>query len=380
MKLDSRQLAPELSALPSGVYLVGGAVRDFLLGRDPHDFDLATPAGMSSALAREFAKRVNGRLVELGRDRFTTFRVVTAGREFDFSDMQGSLEEDLGRRDCTLNALAVGLGDDNSLIDLFSGQDDLRRHRVRMIREQNFVDDPLRIVKLIRMAVQLDFTIEEETMQAMTRQARLLGNVAMERIDSELETILQSGRAGEGARLARSVSVDEFLFGRSIEESDVEILNRLESDSVPAWTLLTTGRAARELELFAREHKWPTDRLRDVAAVRKVTDALPRATRDDERVVILYDAGEINAQRAIALLAASGHDAASSAARALLASRGAGLFDVATLLSGEEIAKLADLTPGPEIGRIKRALLEAQLRGQVNNVDDAKAFVLRERG
>jgi tRNA nucleotidyltransferase/poly(A) polymerase len=373
MRPDLLSLAPELSALPADVYLVGGAVRDFLLGRVPNDFDLASPPGSASIIARDFAKRINGRLVELGRDRFTTLRVVAGDAEFDFSDLQGSLDDDLARRDATVNAMAIELQKPGVLIDQHGGEEDLRARRLRMIREQNFIDDPLRVVKLIRMAAVLEFSIEPATFEAMRRHGPALPKVAMERIDAELETIFQAGRAFAAVELARAVGLDQILFGRTVDDADIELLQRLGGDSATVWSALAHG----DIEAFARAHKWPTARLRDVNVIQRTVDAIRNVDGEAERVVILYDAGALNAQRVSNFLDAAGDGTVAAAVKALLAERGSGLFQTTTLLSGDEIASATGLTPGPELGRRKRALLEAQLRGEVKSVEKAREFVRR---
>lgn len=377
MRVDLAHLAPDLELIPGDCYLVGGAVRDLLLGRDPNDFDIACPVDRSNAIAQLFAKQTGGRFVDLGRERFSTLRVVTGTHEYDFTDLQGSLEEDLARRDATINAMAIQLGAIDELIDLFDGRADLHARVLRMVREQNFIDDALRIVKVIRMHATLGFEVETPTLEAMRRNAHLTKNVAAERIDAELDKILTSERAAEGVAMFCDVGLDELLFGTSLRAAVSSLKQIRGHDSLSRWFLFVRVLDDAALERVAKEQRWSVSRLRDLFRMRRLIGDLRAARSENEIAVALHDAGEETARRTIDVLAAAGDHALSAHAAKIVDERGSSLFELAELLSGHEIQKLARVAPGPEIGRLKRRLLEAQVAGEVKTREEAIAFIQR---
>lgn len=183
-------------------YLVGGCVRDLLLNRKPKDFDLTTSA-RPEELEEIFADKklillgkafgtvgilVNGELIET-----TTFRAdgtYKDGRrpeEIRFSD---SLEEDLKRRDFTINAMAMDL--EGNLYDPYGGQVDLENKLIRAVGDPfiRFEEDKLRILRAVRFAATYDFTIEEKTLEAIKEKSKDINQVSKERIRDELNKIL----------------------------------------------------------------------------------------------------------------------------------------------------------------------------------------------
>src|SRR5438874_7082725 len=141
-------LFPALRKLPVNTYVVGGAVRDLLLGAHPADVDVACldPLACARALRRK--------VIRLGREEhLSAYRVVDGLHVYDFAALlDGSIDADLARRDFTINAMAVDL-ESGELLDPHGGRTDLTRRVVRMIDASNFDDDPLRMLKAVRMAV-----------------------------------------------------------------------------------------------------------------------------------------------------------------------------------------------------------------------------------
>ena len=178
-------------------YLVGGCVRDWLLGRSSHDIDFAV-AGDAVKLAREVADRMGGAFVLLDQERCTA-RVVTKGEDgqrlfIDFAQLQGEdIITDLSRRDFTVNAIAVAVADADSLshvIDPYGGRRDLQLGLVRAVSDTAFQDDPLRTLRAVRIAAEMDASIEQETEELLRRAVHLLVNVSAERVRDELAKIL----------------------------------------------------------------------------------------------------------------------------------------------------------------------------------------------
>ncbi len=179
-------------------YLVGGFVRDQFLGRTPaRDIDLAI-AGNAVALARAFAD-ANGGAFYLMDAEHGVARVLFDQDYADFADLRGDLHADLATRDFTVNALARRcdllsaspeqlpnqLRDPRDLIDPFRGLDDLRARKIRAVSDSVFQKDPVRLLRAIRQAGELDFTLESETETLVYRDAALLAHAVAERAREE---------------------------------------------------------------------------------------------------------------------------------------------------------------------------------------------------
>jgi tRNA nucleotidyltransferase (CCA-adding enzyme) len=182
----------DLELLTSPAYLVGGAVRDALLGRRSTYFDLDfVMLTRAVKTARKIADRTKAGFVLLDAERQIA-RVVFAGGTVDLAQAEGgSLEGDLWRRDFRINAIAYNPFT-GEIIDPVDGQTDLRLGLVRMVSRSNLEDDPLRLLRAYRQAAQLGFVIEPETQSAIRELAPLLSQVAVERVRTELGYLLSN--------------------------------------------------------------------------------------------------------------------------------------------------------------------------------------------
>jgi poly(A) polymerase len=199
------------------IYLVGGTVRDLLLGRhDIKDIDLLMPAGSEDA-ARAFADRIGGSFFFLDEERKIT-RVMKQGEgvslQFDFTNFEGqNLAADLSRRDFTVNALAIDLRtylDQRTLaelIDLFSGREDVADGLIRVTKPEVLDDDPLRLLRAVRFAATLSFTIDDKTAEHIRQRAGLIRLPAPERIRDELFMILAERNAEHHLTLLDSLGL-----------------------------------------------------------------------------------------------------------------------------------------------------------------------------
>ncbi|MGH7318630.1 MAG: HD domain-containing protein [Candidatus Rokuibacteriota bacterium] len=204
-------------ALDSPAWLVGGAVRDALLGFPVRDLDLTLPAGSLGA-ARRLADRLGAAFVPLSEPHGIA-RVVV--REpvptlIDLADFRGpTLEADLAGRDVTVNALAVGLGDllrgATSVADPTGGLADLAARRLRACAVTAFHDDAIRILRLLREASALGFTVEPETEQLARDAVPRLATVAAERVRDELTRLLGLPASAATVRRADAWSVARTL-------------------------------------------------------------------------------------------------------------------------------------------------------------------------
>jgi poly(A) polymerase len=210
-------------------WLVGGAVRDRVLGRPSTDLDILVD-GDPGAAARALAGGTHASAFALSEE-FGGWRVVArrGAWQVDIERLRGdSLEEDLALRDFTANAIAEPLGGaaagEGALIDPLSGLQDLAQGRLRAAGPRAFAEDPLRVLRLARIAAELELEPDAETLREAAAQARALRAVSPERIFLELRRILACARAARGLELlahvgATAVVLPELQALRGIEQS-----------------------------------------------------------------------------------------------------------------------------------------------------------------
>lgn len=388
-------------------HVVGGAVRDVLLGREWHDVDLLV-AGGGAHLARQLADRLSGRLVDLGRGEFASWRIVVDGHAYDLWDRgEESLEAELRRRDLTLNAIAYAIPE-GELIDPCGGLADLRAGLLVATAETSFELDPLRILRLVRHRTELPgFRIEEATLRLARRSAPAIERVAAERVREECERILggkqpwtahrplvetdlyprlwngagQPSAAAEGG--ARRLDLDE-AFPRLRQRLDrlapatastrdwaglaVDAVLVAELDSPAAAMEHLRGRAFRTRPWLRR--------LERIVRWRPI----PESEADQRR--FLHDLGEdwraaLLATGVLAELTgtAASWVVASESVHQLAARAGEVIFHPPALLDGEDVMALLGIDPGPAVGRALDALRAAQVQGTVTTSEEAEAFV-----
>lgn len=206
-----------LSLADAPVYLVGGTVRDLVLkAAGMKDIDIVMQTG-SSILARRFADAVSGSFFFLDQERGMS-RVIRhesdRSIQFDFADFIGpDLHADLGRRDFTMNAMAVELGDyigrgmDACVIDPFLGREDIQSRTIRVVRPDVLDDDPLRLLRAVRFSAQLGFTIEHGTAEHIRSRSHLISGPAPERIRDELFQIFSSSGTAVNLSLMDSLGM-----------------------------------------------------------------------------------------------------------------------------------------------------------------------------
>ncbi len=212
-------------------YLVGGCVRNLLLGRAVKDWDLttnATPEQILSLFPDGFYDNKFGTVgvpTEIDKKKqiveITTFRTehgYTDRRRPDAVQWGKSIEEDLSRRDFTVNAIALQLITNNSqlitnIVDPFSGQKDLENKIVRAVRDPKtrFKEDALRLMRGVRIATEYSFSIEEKTWEEIVKDSKLITNISGERIRIELMRILASNYSYEGIMLSKNAGLLTYI-------------------------------------------------------------------------------------------------------------------------------------------------------------------------
>lgn len=177
-----------------GAYLVGGSVRDYLMGRHPVDLDLAVSTD-ASGYAERLARKMKGRLVVLGKERFTLYRIVKGPVIIDVAPLKGNdIASDIEDRDFTINGMACRLKD-GQIIDRVGGIDDLNKKRIRLISDRIFETDPVRLLRAHRMAICLGLHLTSDTKRAIAMHALRIQKAAGERIWTELRQILAHGQS-----------------------------------------------------------------------------------------------------------------------------------------------------------------------------------------
>ncbi len=208
------------------VFAVGGTVRDLVLGRPTADYDFAV-SGSGIVFARSFARRLKGAFVMLSDDDDEA-RVVKEGAVYDFIGLgKAAIDRDLRRRDFTINAIAFDLGS-GILHDPAAGLDDLRRHIIRPVTDHSLTDDPLRVLRGFRFALELEFDLHDDFFRGIPDAS--FKKTAAERIGYELLRITAASdsypqiQRMNGCGLfvelfpeAHKIIEDKFLWGHSLE-------------------------------------------------------------------------------------------------------------------------------------------------------------------
>lgn len=212
------------------VYLVGGCVRDLFLERDITDWDLttnATPEQIQSIFPESFYDNTYGTVgipYEIGEKKRIT-EITTYRTEKGFLDKRHpehvewgkSIEEDLSRRDFTVNAIALKITSLSpftfNIVDPYNGREDIEKKLIRAVgnADKRFKEDALRLMRAIRFTTQLEFTIEEKTWNAVLEDSSLISHVSFERIRDELFKILKSSHPHEGIQLLDQVGILDII-------------------------------------------------------------------------------------------------------------------------------------------------------------------------
>lgn len=437
------------------VYIVGGFVRDLLMKRNaPKDIDFVTE-GSGIHLAEKVAQAIDPNIKVSVFKNFGTamFRYKDAELEFVGARKEsyredsrkptveiGSLEDDQKRRDFTINALAISLNNQNfgALIDPFDGIKDIENKTLRTPLEpsQTYSDDPLRMMRAIRFATVLGFSIHEDSLQAIEKEAKRISIVSMERIMTEFNKIMLAEKPSIGLKLLEKTGLmkyilPELLALKGVEEIEgqshkdnfyhtLEVVDNIAINTQNLWLrwaalLHDVGKAPTKKFVEGTGWTFHGHEFLGSKMVKKIFHRLKLPLGTDmayvQKMVKL-------SSRPIALIT---DDASDSALRRLLFDAGNDVEDLFTLckadittknaykqrkyqrnfeyvaqklkeveerdqvrnfqppISGEEIMELFGIQPGREIGILKESVKEAILEGIIpNSSDSARAFVIEE--
>ncbi|MDG1572363.1 HD domain-containing protein [Robiginitalea sp. M366] len=236
-----KEVSLAAKALGLEAYVIGGFVRDYLLGREQkQDIDFVA-VGSGIALARAVAKRLPGHPKVSVFKNFGTAMVQHQGMQLEFVGARkesyqrdsrkplvedGTLEDDQQRRDFTINALALSLGEEDfgRLLDPFNGLKDLENALIRtpLEPETTYSDDPLRMIRAIRFAAQLGFRIHRDSLNAISIQKDRIRIVSRERITDELHKILLTPKPSEGLGLLHKTGLLEYILPELVALQGIE--------------------------------------------------------------------------------------------------------------------------------------------------------------
>lgn len=441
-------------ALNQPAFVVGGFVRDILLNRPSKDIDFVT-VGSGIELAKEVASRLQNATEANYFKNFGTAHIRQEDWDFEFVGARkesyrgdsrkpaveaGTLEDDQHRRDFTINAMAISLNeaDYGTLVDPFNGLQDLENKILRTPLDPivTFSDDPLRMMRAVRFATQLDFTIDTKAYQGIVQVADRLSIISQERITDELNKIIEAPKPSIGFKLLFDTKLLHQFFPEMVALQGIEERNGLKhkdnfyhtlqvldnvcehSDNLwLRWAAIMHDIAKPDTKGFTEKEGW-TFHGHEFVGSKKVKHIFRRLKlplndkmRYVSKLVLLH-------LRPIALTKEIVTD---SAVRRLIFDAGSDIEDLITLskcditsknerkvkrflsnlreveakikdveerdrirnfqppVSGDEIIKMFKIKPSREVGMIKNALKEAVLEGEIkNNREEAINFVLKK--
>ncbi|MBE9016702.1 CCA tRNA nucleotidyltransferase [Chroococcidiopsidales cyanobacterium LEGE 13417] len=392
--------------LPQPSYLVGGAVRDRLLGRksDYLDLDFVLPE-KAVETARAIAKHYKAGFVLLDAQRQIA-RVVFKNATVDFALQEGAtLETDLQRRDFTINAIAYN-PHTQELIDPLQGYTDLQQRLLRMISPANLQDDPLRLLRGYRQAAQLDFALEPNTRSTIRQLAPLIRRVAAERVRVELGYLLNSDRgtawlevAGEDGLLApwfpsmmrshierllkvNSAAASLSSFPQLVRELSQPVRHTIKTSwlgIVKLTCLVSTNSATAEIELDKLAYS-----RSEIKAVTTALQLLPQLQAKSPLQMTLADqyfffraAGVVfPAIVILAVVQGISIDSLSSLIHRYLNPKDP-VAHPTPILTGNDLMKALQLSPSPLIGEMLLQIQLAQIEGKISTVEEAIAFAAK---
>ncbi|MDM5154160.1 CCA tRNA nucleotidyltransferase [Bacillus sp. DX1.1] len=361
-------------------YFVGGSVRDSIIGRPIGDIDIAT-----SALPEE-VMRLFPRHVPVGLEHGTVivvqegvpYEVTTFRTESDYEDFRRpssvqfvrSLEEDLKRRDFTMNAIAMT--EHGEIIDLFGGQEAIAKKEIATVGNaaDRFQEDALRMMRGIRFVSTLGFSLEEQTKQAIETYGHLLEHIAIERITVEFEKLLTGTYCTKGLQHLIATKLFEHLPYLQMSESTISEATQYNWDSfeteIEIWAFFLHCIGEEHPSVFLRQWKFSNKKIKDIVAV--ILAIHSRKTKAWD-AVSLYKTGN-----EIALMAERVYQVMIEKYDLFAVHEVQSLFDALPIhnrqemnVSGNDLLVWTEKTPGPWVAEVLQKIEEEVLYGRLEN-------------
>ena len=383
------------SATRQGVqlFLVGGTVRDLLLEQRPIDLDLSS-VGAPPDFADSLAAELDGEV--LLRSRFGTSKLRVGAVTIDLAMSrkesyvtpgalptvsEGSIQHDLTRRDFTINAMGVALAESTwgELEDQAGGRVDLEAGLVRVLHEKSFVDDATRIVRAVRYAVRLGFSLAPDTVRLLKRDLGYLDTIKGDRVRHELERIFDEVEADLALRRAQDLGVLSAIFPHlGLNDASARNVAGIETSSERISTLLYAslltyplpeGQTPRVIARLNMDSRWSRV-VSDTASVKALFSELREPARRPSQLYSLLSRFQPEAIRGCGLAT----DDSLIAGR--LQSYVGDWRLVQTALTGDDVIALG-VPEGPLVGELLNELRAAKLDGLVATAEEERTFVTR---
>ncbi|MDR0615058.1 MAG: CCA tRNA nucleotidyltransferase [Lactobacillales bacterium] len=373
-------------------YFAGGSVRDFLLGQKIHDIDIATSA-YPAEIKKIFPRTVDvgiehGTVMVLHKGRsyeVTTFRTESTYQDYrrpDSVTFVRTLEEDLKRRDFTINALAMD--SNGKIIDLFAGEADLQSKVIRAVGDSNerFHEDALRIMRAFRFASQLGFEIEDTTYQAIQANVSLLEKISMERSQAEFIKLMLGEFRNKGLRIF--IETQAFLHVPCLQQKSFDLKKLLQlpdntlHTSSQVWALLGYFLEFSQIDFhkFLREWKEAKAVFREASLTLKLLKKRKHSEWINE---LLFQAGldvALLTEELVQLIWQRGNNEKikEQFAKLPITSRSE------IVVSGNDLQKELNRTPGEWLGSIIAQIEQAILQRKLKNEYQAIIEFARNEG
>lgn len=374
-----------------GLYLVGGTVRDLLLGRPNFDLDLVVE-GDATRLAKLLAQREGGQV--LIHHRFGTAKLRINKSSIDFVTARhetyahpgalptvcpGSIKDDLERRDFTINSMAIqlNLNSFGELLDPCSGREDLEKGLIRILHPGSFIDDATRMFRAARYEQRFSFKIEETTERLLCQNLAMLNTISGDRIRHELELVLREElpekavyRIGE---LGILNTIHPSLRGNGwLEDRFRQARATIISPSIALYLSLMLYHIGREEadELTGRL-RFPKTTARVIEDTLRLKEKLPSLAAPDMPPSTVYRLLEGYSPLSITVSALASDSPLIQQRLHLYSDK---LRHVKTSLDGEALLAIG-VSPGPKLGELLRALKEAKLDQKIKTRKEEMAFV-----
>ncbi|MBI4299472.1 MAG: CCA tRNA nucleotidyltransferase [Chloroflexi bacterium] len=379
----------ERAGLP--LFLVGGTVRDLILGRALEDLDLVVE-GDASLLASMMAKDMDGEVI--AHSQFSTAKLKIGEMTLDLATarsetyrrpgvlpavMPGTLLEDLARRDFSVNAIAASLspGDWGTLYDPHGGIEDIQARLLRVLHDRSFQDDATRLLRAIRYEIRLGFSLEKDTEKLLRRDTRFLATIGGDRIRRELERSLNEDSAPEMLYRAEELGILTHIHPALTLDRERRIAlergKEIPDKERPLFYLAVLAYALQiqEIPSLITRLKMPArweKVVRDTVAVKDISPYLCRA---DLSASQLYDCLKDRSPSAVAANLSLSSSPNVQQRLSLYLNQ---LRFIKPLLGGRELIRMG-VPQGPLVGKLLEELHAARLNGRVSNRDDEEEWV-----